>query len=190
MKKNFQLFIFFLFTLLSGFLVYMGNEILIRLSEVEAKVGEFQKDVNNLKGAVNVIKNFNNTEILKKAEAPAFPDENLEKVKSIKPIEGFYCEVTGEETAILELLPNNKIDFWDYRNDAGVKFDRSIEPTSKGSYFIKGGHIYVTVKINDVTQNRKISVLKVDSKGYATQLEGFGRFFTNESCPKDVLLSY
>ncbi len=190
MKKNFQLFIFFLFTLLSGFLVYMGNEIILRLNEVESTVTNFQKEVDNIKGAVQVIKKFNNTQVLKEKSDYVIPDAEKIEAKSLQPIQGFYCATEIDDISILELLPNGKMKYWELPTAEEKSFSRERKPDSTGSYIIKGSQIYFTVRFDGHTQNRKASILKVDSKGYIEQLEGVGKFFSNEICPKVVLLSY
>lgn len=190
MKKNFQLFMFFLFTLLAALLIYMGNDIIVRFNELEAKVTAFEEDLHSMRGALNVVRNFKGV-IEKEGKGVVMDDKGKErKIDEIKAAPGFYCSFSSEEAIILELSDKYQLKAWTLEGDQLKSFSRAIKPRAVGSYFIRGTNIYAVVTIETERQNRKLQILKVDDKGFATEVELSGKFLSYDSCPQSVQVAY
>jgi hypothetical protein len=188
MNKNLQMFIYIMITIFIGVVFFFGKQSLTRVVDLEEQVKSLQVDLKELRGALEVLKNFKKT--IGAEEAPAFPSVGLKNAKEILPIEGFYCDQQGNFTAALELRSDYTLSFWKITEENLKNFSKSNSPSATGSYFIKGTYIYATIKVDGANQNRKLAILQVDERGYARQIEGAGFFFTNESCSKEIQAAY
>ena len=190
MKKNFQLFMFFLFTLLGGLLVYLGNDIIVRFNTLSAKVDSVEKELLALRGALKVVQNFKGI-IEKDPKGLVIGEDGKPKPPpQIKPAEGFYCESGSDEVNIIELTEDYKIRGWSVDQRELSIFSRSKPPVAVGSYVIRGSNIYASVKANGIKQNRKFPILKIDDQGYALDLEINGAYLSYDSCTREVQLAY
>lgn len=190
MKKNFQLFMFFLFTLLAGLLVYLGNDIISRFNELDDKVTKFEEELRSMRGALSVVQNFEGI-IDKEGKGVVIDEEGkAKKANEIKPVEGFYCNSGGDQTLIVELGKNYQVKAWNIDSDKIKVFSRAMKPLAQGAFFIRGANVYATVTIDGNRESRKFQILKIDSQGYATELELSGQFLSYNSCIQEVQVAY